>query len=127
MSRLSELYTTTYDAICGRHPRLRPWHFQWLAIKDLYPDLRRILPSFKGTVLDVGCGDMPYRRWMSSNGSHYLGIDTHEGSGIDMVIRPREEWSIQSGSIDAAMCTQVLEHAADFDHTIKEIERVLKP
>ena len=30
-SRLGRSYTRLYEALCGRHPIVRLWHFQWLA------------------------------------------------------------------------------------------------
>ncbi len=36
MSRLGMLYNQIYSLIGGQHPHFRPWHFQWLAGKDLY-------------------------------------------------------------------------------------------
>ena len=56
MSRLGMLYNQIYSLIGGQHPHFRPWHFQWLAPKDVYSDLKRGLPQFAGRVLDVGCG-----------------------------------------------------------------------
>lgn len=29
-SRLARAYRKVYETLCGRHPRLRPWHFQYL-------------------------------------------------------------------------------------------------
>ncbi len=125
-SRLGALYARAYDALCGRHPRVRPWHFQWLAVKDLYRDLRRSLPELRGRVLDVGCGEKPYARWLSG-ATECVGIDVVAGRNVDVVITPGQPWPLESRSFDAVLCTQVIEHAQDLDNVLAEIHRVLAP
>lgn len=93
---------------------------------DLYRDLRRILPELSGRVLDVGCGDKPYSRWLT-NAQHHVGIDVHPGPGVDVVVNPGKPWPLESGSFDAVLCTQVLEHVVDLDDVVGQIHRVLKP
>jgi len=82
LSKIGDFYCGLYNRVCGVHPKLYPWHFQWLAVKYLYADLARVLPGFHGNVLDVGCGDKPYKLWLSEDVSH-IGIDICEGSFVD--------------------------------------------
>lgn len=126
MSRLGNHYEKVYSLICGKHPRLRPWHFQWLVVKDLYADLRRVLPQLSGKVLDVGCGDKPYKTWLS-RAVLCVGLDVAGGFGVDVIAEPGKPWPIDSASFDAVLCTQVLEHVSDLEATLVEIGRVLKP
>lgn len=79
-SRLGRLYRQTYEVICGKHPRLFPWHFQWLATFYLSRTLNTCLPHLAGRVLDVGCGEKPYRE-LFSQATEYVGIDVTEGGG----------------------------------------------
>ncbi len=125
-STLGAFYARTYDALCGRHPRVRPWHFQWLAVKDLHRDLSAALPQLRGRVLDVGCGEKPYAAWLSG-ATECVGIDVYKGSKVDVVITPGSPWPLQSGSFDGVLCTQVVEHARDLDNLLSEIDRVLVP
>lgn len=125
MSLLGRLYEECYVALSGRHPNQRPWHFQWLAVKDLRKDLKRILRDVAGNVLDVGCGDAPYRALLSQAVS-YRGLDVADGAA-DIVVKEDQVWPIESGSIDSVLCTQVLEHVRDPRHFLNEIARVLKP
>ncbi len=125
MSRLSDFYTRAYSLFCGRHPHLRPWHFQWLTVKDLYADLRRVLPQLSGRVLDVGCGDKPYEDWLNL-ALRYFGIDVSPGPRVDAVIEPGKPWPAEDASFDAVLCTQVLEHVPDLEEVLAEIDRVLK-
>lgn len=126
MKSLGDLYLKSYELICGRPPHLRLWHFQWLATKDLYADLRAILPDLEGRILDVGCGDKPYEGWLNLKKAECVGLDTYAGPGIDLVIRPSEAWPLPASSFDVIVCTQVLEHVADLNEMLKEMARALK-
>jgi len=126
MSRLGQIYDRLYAFLCGSHPDLLPWHFQWLAVKDLYHDLRQVLPKLNGRLLDVGCAQKPYERWLTRSTS-VVGVDVFAGPRVDVQISPRRAWPIDGAAYDAVLCTQVLEHAEDFEHVLSEIHRVLKP
>ncbi len=79
-SRLGRLYRQTYEALCGKHPHVLPWHFQWLDTIYLARTLKARLPQLGGRVLDVGCGDKPYRA-LFSQATDYVGIDVVAGGG----------------------------------------------
>ena len=115
-----------YATLCGSHPYLRPWHFQWLPTKDLYADLRRVLPGLEGRVLDVGCGDKPYERWFAK-ARGYVGVDVSPGARVDHVIERAVPWPFPDESFDVVLCTQVLEHVSDLAHVLHELDRVLRP
>lgn len=128
LSSIDASYRRAYDRLCGVPPHLRCWHFQWLAVKDLYRDLRRVLPDVQGRVLDVGCGEKPYLAWMRNvDPSRVVGIDRIPGPHVDMVVEPGGSWDIPDGSFDAVLCTQVLEHVEDPGMLLGEIHRVLAP
>jgi SAM-dependent methyltransferase len=124
-SPIGRRYDRLVARLCGRGP-VYPWHFQWLAVAALYRDLRRVLPEATGRVLDVGCGDKPYARWLV-NAREHIGLDVYRGPAVDVVVEPNQPWPFPQESFDALLCTQVLEHVADFDHVIREMRRVLKP
>jgi SAM-dependent methyltransferase len=123
---IASRFWRVYGLIAGVHPRLRPWHAQWLSGSIIYRDLRRVLPELHGRVLDVGCGDKPYASWLSSADEH-VGIDVTAGPQVDVVIDPHEPWPLADGSFDAALCLQVIEHASDVDNLLSQTERVLRP
>lgn len=123
---LGKAYQDLYDALCGRHPQQRPWHYQWLPTRDLTRDLRRILPTLEGRVLDLGCGAQPYRAWLAKS-LQYVGADVEPGPGLDAVLVPGQGLPFADASFDAVVCTQVLEHVEDLDQVLAEIARVLKP
>lgn len=126
MIDLGEVYDAVYGTLCGRHPNQRFWHFQWLARRDLFDSLYRVVSELPaGRVLDVGCGGSPYKTWLTQR-HEYVGVDVVDGEGVDVVIRPGRPWPIENGGFEAVICTQVLEHAADPEHLLAEMKRVLK-
>jgi len=73
------------------------------------------------SVLDVGCGDRPYKDWFK--GCNYIPVDYHSG---DIFVNG-ENLPIKSESIDLFFSTQVLEHVSDPQRFVDEAYRVLKP
>ena len=120
------LYDHVYGVLCGSPPGLRPWHFQWLATKDLYRELRGLLPDLEGRILDVGCGRKPYRAWCT-RAADYVGLDVTTDSAADVVVRLGDRWPLDDDSFDAVISTQVLEHVGDLENVRAEVGRVLKP
>ncbi len=120
------LFHRCYVRYAGRHPRLRPWHHQWLAGTPLYAVLRPLLRTLRGDVLDVGCGCKPYRDWVP-DARRYVGIDVVDGPAVDALVVPGERWPVGDAEFDAVLCTQVLEHVADLHHTVDELVRVIRP
>ncbi|MGD1019127.1 MAG: class I SAM-dependent methyltransferase [Verrucomicrobiia bacterium] len=89
------------------------------------------LPNFHGTVLDVGCGKMPYKSLVLAPPSHainYIGLDLKG----NIYQKPDVEWDgrkipLADASIDCAMATEVFEHCPEPKEVMREILRVLKP
>lgn len=126
MSILGNTYSALYDALCGVPPAARPWHFKWLATFGLQRDLRALLPTLGGKVLDLGCGTNPYRAWFG-HVERYTGADIAPEPGVDVVLVPGEQLPFEDEAFDTLLCTQVLEHVADLDQILSEMLRVLAP
>lgn len=128
MSLLGSAYQNIYEALCGRHPNVQPWHFQWLFLRGAHSWQRKQMQLLSGRVLDVGCGDKPYADWLpSSPPEEYVGLDIAPGEGVDVVVAPGEHWPFEDQSFDGVLFTQVLEHLENRHHVLGEIRRVLKP
>lgn len=90
------------------------------------------LSTLRGSLLDVGCGEMPYRTFLPGEVG-YLGIDVPQAgafsmSGNDEVISFDGHYiPFPDASFDTVLCTEVLEHSPEPAALIAEIERVLKP
>jgi len=127
MSGLGRIYDTVYAGLCGQHPNYRPWHFQWLFLRQAHRWQKARSRSLQGWVLDVGCGDKPYESWVDSDRvTRYVGVDISPDSRAD-VVAGAGGWPFADASFDATVFTQVLEHVSERDALIGEMVRVLKP
>jgi SAM-dependent methyltransferase len=77
-------------------------------------------------LLDVGCGQKPYRPFFAPFASEYVGLDFAEGPHADLV-GPIEALPLPDDSFDVVLCTQVLEHADDPVQAVRELYRVTVP
>jgi SAM-dependent methyltransferase len=95
--------------------------------------LKKALPLFSGILLDVGCGDMPYKSFVlrrPSQVTRYLGLDL-ESSPLYQN-KPDLFWNgrkipLPESSVDCAMATEVFEHCPNPEVVLRELWRVLKP
>lgn len=89
------------------------------------------LAAMHGTVLDVGCGDMPFRGLLPRD-SAYTGLDVPQADDFgmqrhhDIVSFDGISIPFDDESFDHVICTEVLEHAADPVVLIEEMHRVLR-
>lgn len=94
--------------------------------------LKPRLAQFRGDVLDVGCGGMPFRPFMP-NHVRYTGIDVPQAASFGMVRDPQivdfdgRTIPFADASFDYLLCTEVLEHAEDPVALVAEMHRVLRP
>ena len=103
-----------------------------LQILTIYRDIKKIIPAFKGNVLDVGCGQSPYKFLLNSAETKYFGIDIVDAEKFDYNnsdITPfnGEDIPFENGKFDAVICTEVLEHVQNYQRLINEMYRVMKP
>ena len=88
------------------------------------------LADFGGFVLDIGCGNMPYKPLLlesPSRVSQYIGLDIR----TDIYEAPDLFWNgrtipLATDSVDCAVATEVLEHTPNPKKITSEICRVLK-
>lgn len=107
---------------------------RWIARKGILEALGRALPLLHGSLLDIGCGKMPYRREILKNSkvSSYTGLDLEDALVYDPDIHPDVVWDgseipLPDRSFDCAIATEVLEHVTDIDLLLREIHRILIP
>jgi SAM-dependent methyltransferase len=101
-------------------------------VRTVHAHVKSFLSSLSGNVLDLGCGEGPYRHLLGK-GAHYIGVD-FEGSGHfeyagvpDVIHYDGKRLPFETGSIDHVLCTEVLEHCPLPEQIVGEVRRVLKP
>ncbi|MDD2542615.1 MAG: methyltransferase domain-containing protein [Desulfuromonadaceae bacterium] len=87
----------------------------------------------QGVLLDVGCGEMPYKSLILScpGITDYIGLDI-ENPHYQAKSKPDMYWDgasipLPESSIDCAIATELFEHVPNLEATLTEIKRVLKP
>jgi SAM-dependent methyltransferase len=97
----------------------------------IWRDLSRELPQVKGTVLDAGCGDQPYRRLFQSD-VRYIGIDTVDAKAhfgfetAGTLYYSGDKWPVENESADFILCTETLEHIPEPSVFLTEAFRALR-
>lgn len=80
-------------------------------------------------VLDVGAGEAPYRELFA--GTDYRTSDwagtTHTPDVAVDVVAPADDLPLEDDSLDAVVCTQVLEHTPEPWRVLEEFARVIRP
>lgn len=92
------------------------------------------LDKFSGKLLDIGCGKMPYKKYILENAeiSNYTGLDIEDALVYDAKIQADFLWNgitmpFNDNSFECAIGTEVLEHCHEPKIILKETYRVLKP
>jgi SAM-dependent methyltransferase len=103
-----------------------------LQLKTIVFHLRTLLPTFRGTVLDIGAGESPWRFLMDKSVS-YQGLDIKSADKFgmseqkDVIYYEGTIYPFSNSTFDAAICVEVLEHSSNPDLLLSEAFRVLRP
>jgi SAM-dependent methyltransferase len=96
-------------------------------------DAKRWLRRQRGALLEVGCGEQPYRRYVPP-ACRYTGIDRVEAGAdfrmsalADITYYAGSTFPVASGGMDALFHTEVLEHVLETGAFLDECARVLRP
>ena len=102
----------------------------WLLYECGDAALDRLRDRLKGTVYDLGCGEMPYRGWVLQFADRYVGVDW---SNSPHQVRPdiladlNESLPIDDEVADAIISFSTLEHLREPESMLREAYRLLKP
>lgn len=115
-----------------KYPKLKDDFAHYVIRKSIINSLNKYLPQFSGKVVDLGCGNMPYKETVLSIDAvkEYIGIDW---AGTNYYSnKPDYFWDgvtipLENDTIDCVLFTEVIEHLDDPLIAMKEIYRVLKP
>ena len=101
---------------------------------SIFNALKGALPKFNGELLDIGCGKMPYKKFIFENSAiaNYVGLDIEDALIYEAAVKPDFTWDGRTmpfidNSFDCAFGTEVLEHCPEPEIVLKEVARVLKP
>lgn len=105
-----------------------PYYF---ARKELYKQIKKLSSNLSKKILDVGCGQKPYKNLF--NFSEYIGMDieqkggghSHKNEEIE-VYYDGKRFPFNDNEFDSVLCSQVLEHVFEPESFIREINRILK-
>lgn len=104
---------------------LNPFYF---ARKGLYKNISELSHYMSGKLLDIGCGQKPYKPLF--NVDEYIGLeyDTPENRRYKRAefFYNGESFPFENEKFDCAICNQVLEHVFNPDNFLQEINRILK-
>jgi len=101
------------------------WKENWLTGIRLIPKLAKWGQSEKGIVLDLGCGESPFR-YLFPLAKYYIRIDRN---AVDekVVIADITRIPLNDESVDAVLLFQVLGDIPEPKSFLKEVSRILKP
>ena len=99
---------------------------------SIFAAINNNLTNFSGNLLDVGCGKMPYKKYILENSqiTKYIGLDIEQA--IDYKgEKPDFTWNgikmpFEDNSFNTIFATEVFEHVPVLENTLSEIFRVLK-
>jgi SAM-dependent methyltransferase len=103
----------------------RSWDF--LAKRALVDGLRDCRDVVRGRLLDVGCGNRPYREIFADRLTRYVGVDRDRRGGRPDVAAAALALPFADGRFDTVLATQVLEHVPEPRRLLAEAARVLAP
>ncbi|UTN04607.1 class I SAM-dependent methyltransferase [Flavobacterium bizetiae] len=105
----------------------------YIVRSEIFKAVANTASFFSGTLLDSGCGSMPYKELILSNSAvtSYTGLDIDSSLNYED-IQPDYLWDGKimpfiDASFDVVISTEVLEHVSDPDAYLAEVKRVLKP
>jgi SAM-dependent methyltransferase len=109
-----------------RSPLRKPWHIDYLVMRELVSDIIASSSYARGRLLDVGSGNQPYERWLGGV-TEYVGIDINHQTSCPVVSGLAYALPFAANSFDTVFSTQTLEHVEDPHLAVAEMARVLRP
>ena len=111
------------------------FYLRWIMdfqFNTVHAVLSREIPQFRGTVIDIGCGNCPFEYLVDKQKAQYIGVDVADADKWDyenskIVTYDGKNLPFATNSVDHFICTEVLEHVPDPHDLIADMHRVLKP
>jgi SAM-dependent methyltransferase len=117
------------------HSRLRPsaFHSRWYHLTALRNALDEEFKTAMDerdpgpTLVDLGCGTMPYKEIFQPLVEHYIGVDLPRNLQADLHFGQDGRAPLEDSSVDIILSSQVLEHVPTPQVYLGEAHRLLKP
>ncbi len=108
------------------------WHSRYAAAtrvrRTMESTARKYFPSHpNATLVDFGCGDMPYRHLIDPFVTNYVGVDLPGNPKAEFHLHPDGTTSVPDAFADILLSTQVLEHVPEPEQHLSEARRMLRP
>lgn len=119
---------TKMDPVLTDIKNIKKSNSAFLVYHSLFKSLSYAIEKYAGgKVLDIGCGNKPYRSLFKENVTEYTGCDINqtELNSVDIICNALEI-PLPDESFDTVLCTQVIEHIYDHKGLLKEAGRLLK-
>jgi SAM-dependent methyltransferase len=109
--------------------KIYPFHRILIERYHIKPVLKEIIQLSQGSLIDIGCGEKPFHKYVHNKVERYVGLDhpetPHSKNKID-VFSTVYSIPFEQSSFDIALLTQVIEHLEDPKKALLEISRILK-
>jgi SAM-dependent methyltransferase len=100
--------------------------YAYICVNLIERSISILAPELSGDLLDVGCGNQPYRSYFTRVKSHQAcDFDASRGN-VDFAC-PADQIPLDNESLDSILCTEVLEHVPDPLAVWNEFHRLLRP
>lgn len=104
-------------------------YYNWVIydIGDMW--LRKFSDKYKGRLYDLGCGEMPYKKWLLNFADDYVGVDwgnTLHEFRADIIADLNQVLPIDDEVADTVFSISVMEHLCEPQLFLNESHRILK-
>ena len=104
--------------------------YNWVIYEINHQFLVKFSGDIRGTLYDLGCGEMPYRDWLLSFADRYIGVNWSNSPHdlrADLVANLNEALPIESQVADSVISLSAMEHLREPQLFLSEAHLILKP
>ena len=101
----------------------------WLIYRIIKQNLNKLSFLYKGTLVDLGCGECPYKKYFLQYVDSYVGVDwsnTIHDSKADIISNLNQKIELPDKFADTLVSFSVIEHLCEPQVFLNEAYRVLK-
>lgn len=109
--------------------KMKSYAINYLEHTFIVDGLYKAIEKFAtGKILDIGCGNKPYKELFNSSVTEYIGCDIIQSSSNNVdILCEATKIPLPDNSFDTVFSTQTIEHVGDFQDMVNEAYRLCKP